>query len=300
MRRKYIFVLLAAALIMVLAGCNNPPNIPRIITSSTSVESGDVVILSAADVSDPDNELEELTLLWEATGGEFDFETGINVNWTAPEVEADEIFTITLIVEDPEGETNSQTVDITVAPDTTPEPTFEVIVGSKESPLTFPFNGGGYDRSQFLYFPEDIDTSGKIIRLALMPAGDTVQTFKNVKIKIVPVEADSLVDSLDQNVSEEMTKYLVYQEGTLDYGAKDEWFVFNFVSPFEYDGESNFILQFEYDMRGEEVEFDVETYAFGLGSGPNRHVGIVRSDDENGTASQGALYLKLIFEKPQE
>ncbi|MBD3286660.1 hypothetical protein GF359_08690 [candidate division WOR-3 bacterium] len=295
MRRKYIFVLFTAVAVMMLAGCNNPPIKPRIVASETSVESGDVVILSAAEIGDPDNDTSDLKLRWSADGGEFNTETSLNVNWTAPDVEADEIFRITLTVEDPEGATNSQYVDITVAPDTTPDDEgHEIILGSAESSLDFPFNAGNYGRSQFLYFADEIDYSGKIIKMGLSPAEDTTITYKNLKIWFVPVDIDSIVDTLEHNI-DDAPKTLVFQSDSITYGPMDEWFDFKFVNAFNYDGIKNLLIRIQYDMLGDDVE-GAKTYAYDKASSTNRHVGIVRSEDEKGTAESGTLYLKLVFE----
>jgi len=299
MRRKYIFVALTAVAVMMLAGCNNPPNIPRIVPSATLVESGDVVTLSA-EVSDPDNEVSELTITWTSTGGDFDQTTGLNVNWTAPDVDAEEVFEITLTVEDPEGEMNSQYEEITVIPDTTPDIEGHIIyIGSKDGTLDYPFSPGRYGRSQFLYLSDEFDTTGKIIKMGLMCAADSAATFDNLKIWFYPVAIDSIVDTLDHNITE-ATKYLVYQGSSVLYGTKDEWFDFELVSPFIYDGEHNLLIEFEFDIWEGENEDAVETYAFGLGASPARHVGIVRTEDEKGTAENGSLYLKLVFEQKEE
>ncbi|MBN2381057.1 hypothetical protein JXM67_14765 [candidate division WOR-3 bacterium] len=296
MKRRFVIASLSVAVLFMVAGCNRPPNIPKILASATQVESGDIVTLSAL-ATDPDED--ELDYRWRATGGVFDDSISVKVNWTAPEVTEEEIFTITLVVEDPEGETNSEVVDITVFPDTTPDVEGHVVyLGFKQGSLEVPFIAGGYGRTQFLYFADEIDTSGKIIKIGFMPSDTTLQGFENIKIWLYEVSVDSIVDTLEDNIGE-AKKYLVYQGSSIEYGIKDEWFDFNFSTPFDYDGTSNLLIVFEFDIFVGEVEEPVRSWAYDLSGSVNRHVNVVRAADEFGDAARGVPYLKLVFEKEE-
>jgi len=293
MRNKYKLLLLVAVA-LVTAGCNQAPYIPIITPSATNVESGDIVVLTCAGATDPDGD--PITYLWSATGGTFNKTDASAVQWTAPDVVSLDTFTITLELSDPDGKSSSADVDIKVAKDTTTEDWLIVTIGSQEGSATFPFNSGNYGRSQFLYYAEEIDTSGKIVKMAIMPSDTPPQHFESVKIWFVPVTADSLIDTLDNNYTG-AAKSLVCQEASVDYGTKDSWFEFVLDNPFNYAKTTDLMIEFEFEMFSGQIESPVPSYAFGAGSGFNRYVGIVRSEDGFGTPHKGALYLMLYFEK---
>lgn len=96
---------------------NSAPTV-TVDASATMINRGATIDLTST-VTDPDNQT--ITYEWEAPAGTFGNTAVANTTWTAPSgitVETD--YDITLTVTDPLAEMDSDTVTITVAPNTAP------------------------------------------------------------------------------------------------------------------------------------------------------------------------------------
>lgn len=92
---------------------NHPPNKPTLSATSNNIQSGESITISSAS-SDPDGD--NISYLWSATGGSFNQTDEPTVIWTSPSVTESSTYTITLVVQDIHGSSNSNSINIVVMP----------------------------------------------------------------------------------------------------------------------------------------------------------------------------------------
>ncbi|MBN2381058.1 cadherin repeat domain-containing protein [candidate division WOR-3 bacterium] len=298
MIKRHGVVIIAAIIILAGAGCdilnpNNPPDTPVISASETDVLPETEVTLNVT-CTDPDED--ELTFYWQATGGAFDNTTGEQVIWTAPGVNG--TYTISVEAQDQGGETSSASINIVVSDTGGGGDEAYVIVGETgNEDLWIPFTNGDYGRTQCIYYASEIERAGIITHLATMASTAISKQFNNCKIWMIEVSTDELVDTLEDNY-EGGSPVLVYSSGSVTYGDKqNEWTSFELDTPFDYDGTSNLLVQFEFEGYVGNVAA-VGSYAFALDMDDiNRHVTVNVKGRENGLPNPGATSLKITFEE---
>ncbi|MBD3286661.1 PKD domain-containing protein [candidate division WOR-3 bacterium] len=296
MIKRYGVATLIAISILPLAGCdilntNSPPDTPVIAASATDVLPETEVTLNVT-CTDPDED--ELTFSWQATGGAFDQTTGEQVIWTAPGVNG--TYTISVEAQDPSGETSSASINIVVSDTGGGGDGVYVVVGETgNEDLWIPFTNGEYGLTQCIYYAADIGRSGTITELATMASTAISKQYNNFKIWMLEVSAVEVVDTLEDNYGGG-TPELVYSSSSVTYGdAQNEWTPFELDTPFDYDGSSNLLVQFEFEGYVGNVAA-VGSYAFVLEMEEvNRHVTVNVKGRENGLPNLGATSLRLTF-----
>jgi len=286
--------------LLVIAGCglfNSPPDITLVTASSTEVESGDVVSCAVV-ATDPDGD--ELTYTWSATGGSFDETSGLSVVWTAPEVTEQQTYTITVVASDPDGATDTASVDIVVSPTGDgPDGVYVVVGDTLMDDLWSPFNNGEYGRTQCIYYASEIGRSGTITGIATMASTQMVKDFNNFKIWLLEVSGTELTDTLDNNW-EGGTLTLLYQSTAERYGDPDDdwrkWHQFEFASDFAYDGTSNLLVEFEFEGYTGHAS-SVGSYAFDVDGSAKRHVSLGNPNNVFAIPNPGAVTLRFTFEE---
>ncbi|MBN2538138.1 hypothetical protein JXB37_07685 [candidate division WOR-3 bacterium] len=292
-RRSTALALAAFGLVFVLA-CqvgNQNPNTPVISATATTVESGAVVGLTVS-CTDPDGNA--LTFAWCASGGTFDATTGTAVNWTAPTVTATTVYTVRVIADDGNGGSSHGSIQITVEPGTGPGGD-EVIVGRSETESWTPFQGGPYDhtRVQFLYLGSEVNRTGTVTKLWMMPSAQQQGTYNSFEIYLCPTTRTVLEDSFHLNY-EGATPTRVYQRATQSYGnteQKDYWHEFDFDTDWNYTG-GNFIVEVRWSG---DSDRSISSHAYPTGS-DYRQVLTTTEGRETGLTHQQVIYLKLTFE----
>ena len=119
------------------------PPVVNIITLPRTVFGGSTVFLDAA-VSDPDDDIADLTIVWTATGGagEFDDDSEPVTTWNSPVVTANQTITLTLTATDSTGNSDTASIDIVVlmeppvAPDTVIAPSGPVVITPERTTIT--------------------------------------------------------------------------------------------------------------------------------------------------------------------
>lgn len=286
--------LLLVAIAVTGATCdigNQNPNTPVITATATTVESGGTVTLTVT-CTDPDGDA--LTFTWCADGGAFNTTTGPEVIWTAPTVTQTTVYTIRVIADDGNQGVAHASVDITVNPGSSSG--FAVVIGDRSIYNWQPFQGGPSDscRVQFLYYASDVNHSGLINTLSLMPSLMSQGTFNNLEIYICPTAKDTLEATFANNYTGN-TPTLVYSTATQVYGRTDErdyWHDFTLDTKYDYTG-GNFIVEFRW--AGDDGH-SISSYAFQT-SGVYREVGTGKPGRATGLTHMQAMYMKVTYDE---
>ena len=222
---------------------NNPPSTPVITASATTVESEGQVNLTAAST---DEDGDPITYLWDATGGSYYPASGSAVVWTAPTVDNDQTFTITVEAKDDNCGSASASVNIAVT--ATGGGNGEgVIIGTAQNNTWAPFGGAAetYKNTQILYHANEIGKAGTINGIATMVSTSLTRDFTNLKIYLVTVNRNAIDANLAANL-EGKVPTLVYQAANLTYGVaatdRNQWHDFNFNTTFNYNGTDNLLV----------------------------------------------------------
>jgi len=277
------------------AADNNPPLTPVITASATTVESGGQVNLTAIST---DQDSDPLTYLWDATGGSFNSTSGSAVVWTAPIVDNDQTFTITVEVKDDNCGSASASVNIDVTAIGGGGNREGVIIGTAENNTWAPFGGAAetYKNTQILYHANEIGKAGTINGIATMASTSLSRDFTNLRIYLVTVNRNAIEATVANNF-EGKAPTLVYQTNNFTYDAqsmRDQWQVFNFNSGFAYNGTDNLLVIIERSSTGGGGAA-VGVYSFDT-IGTNRMMSITIQGDDTGILREYAMHTKLLFE----
>ncbi len=295
MRRLLLLTALGMAAFLALgATCdmgNKNPDTPVITASATEVDAGATVDLSVT-CTDPDGDA--LTFAWCADGGTFDQTSGTAVVWTAPSVTVTDTFTITVTADDGNQGLSLATVQIIVNPGSSGG--FAVVIGDSTRNNWLPFNGGPADscRVQHLYYASDVNHSGLINTLSLMPSLMSQGTFNNLEIYICPTTKDTLEATFANNYTGN-TPTLVYSTASQVYGRPSErnyWHDFTLDTKYDYTG-GNFLVEFRW--AGDDGH-SVSSYAFAT-DGVYREVGQHKPGNPVGLTHMLAMYMKVTFDE---
>lgn len=308
MRRQSIYTLMILSLLM-LFSCdecepcptvtdNNPPSIPVITASATTVESEGQVNLTATST---DQDGDPITYLWDATSGSYNTTSGSAVVWTAPEVDNDQTYTITVEAKDDNCGTASTSVNIlvTATGGGNGGNGSDVIIGSDDHNMWAPFGGAAetYKLTQVLYYANEIGKAGIVNGIATMVQTSNSRNFTNLKIYLVHVNRNTIEANI-QNNYDGNTPTLVFQQANLTYGDaatdKDQWHDFNFNSNFNYNGADNLLVIFERNSPGGGGSA-VGVYGYDT-PGINRIMSVSNPANETGIPHDDALYIKLLFQ----
>ncbi len=114
-----------------ITGVNTRPNAAIRLVEGSTVAAGETLRLES-DITDPDNELDDLTIAWTAAGGigTFSAAASADTDWMVPAATPPGEYLLTLTVTDPGGAFDTEQVSITVT-----EP---VTVNLQVTALTFP------------------------------------------------------------------------------------------------------------------------------------------------------------------
>ncbi len=295
MRRLLPLSILLVGLVL-LPGClttsgNKNPDTPVITASATEVDAGATVNLSVT-CTDPDGDA--VTFTWCADGGAFDATSGAAVVWTAPNVTVTDTFTITVTADDGNSGLAQATVQIIVNPGSSSG--FAVVVGDSSINNWLPFQGGPADscRAQHLYYASDVNHTGLINTLSLMPSLMAQGTFNNLEIHICPTTKDTLEATFDNNYTGN-TPTLVYSAASQVYGRtgeRDYWHDFVLDTKYDYTG-GNFIVEFRW--AGDDGH-SVSSHAFTT-AGVYREVSHHKLGNPTGLTHMQAMYMKVTYDE---
>jgi hypothetical protein len=176
----------------------------------------------------------------------------------------------------------------------------EVIIGMNDGSIWPPFLAGfrGYGRTQFLYYAGEIGISGKIKQISVMPCTVYQKTYTNLKVSMLMVNRNEIASSAAENY-EGGNPVIVYSSPSVIYGGNAAWKKWHNLilnTPFDYDGVSNLLIEFE--MSGDQGDpGSVGTCSFATGQGQqSRYMEMKDRGQEVGIPHPGAAYLRMVLE----